>query len=195
MNEKQEPGRTGVPAPETLPPERPLTPGSEAGWSEIPLPREPAQPEERRVAHELRTRSTRRRALRFPASFRVTMETMDPVRDPVTGEMCFQASEDDRTVDLSRFGLRLRAENAPSVGTRLLLRLHLPEESRPLEFVGRARWTRVELERGTNRRRAVCGVGVELLGGPRRSLDRYGRLLDELRARVTPAVAGGKGLR
>jgi hypothetical protein len=115
---------------------------------------------------------------------------MDPVRDPVTGEMCFQASEDDRTVDLSRFGLRLRAERAPSVGTRLLLRVHLPEESRPIEFVGRARWTRVELERGPNGRRAVCGVGVELLGGPRRSLDRYGRLLDELGAQAAVALAG-----
>jgi hypothetical protein len=136
-----------------------------------------------------------RRALRYPASFRVSTQTMDAVRDPVTGEMCFQTSDDDRTVDISRLGLRLRAERAPSVGTRLLLRLHVPEERRPLEFVGRTCWTRVELERGPSGRRAVCGVGVELLGGSRRSLDRYDHLLDELHARSQEPVAGGKGLR
>jgi hypothetical protein len=120
---------------------------------------------------------------------------MDPVRDPVTGEMCFQASDDDRTVDLSRLGLRLRAERAPSVGTRLLLRLHVPKELRPLEFVARTCWTRVELERGPGGRRAVCGVGVELIGGSRRSLDRYDHLLDELHAKGEQPVAGGGGLR
>jgi hypothetical protein len=135
-----------------------------------------------------------RRARRYPAAFRVSTQTIDPVRDPVTGETCFQASEEDCTVDLSRVGLRLRAERAPSVGTRLLLRVHIPEEPRPLEFIGRACWTRVELERGPEGRRAVCGIGVELLGGSRRSLDRYDHLLNELHAKSQRLVAGGEGL-
>ena len=130
-----------------------------------------------------------RRVEPYPVSLQVTTETMDPIRDPVTGEVFFQTSQDDRAVNLSRQGFHLHAECAPSVGTRLFVRLHLPTEERPLEFVGRTRWTRVEMTRGPEGKRAVCGVGVEILGGSRRSLDRYARLLRDLEREDRTPVA------
>ncbi len=136
----------------------------------------------------------RRRTPRYRASFRVTTETIDAVRDPVTGEPYFQASEEDRTVDLSRLGLRLRAGRAPSVGTRLILRLHTTDDAPPLEFVARTLWTRVESEPSPEGTRAVCGVGVELLGGSRGSLDQFEQLLTELDEATEAAVAGDRTL-
>ena len=135
-----------------------------------------------------------RRTPRYRASFRVTTETIDAVRDPVTGEPWFHSSEEDRTVDLSRLGLRLRAVRAPSVGTRLVLRLHTTEGAPPLEFIARTRWTKVESEPGPDGMRAVCGVGVELLGGPRGSLDQFELLLTELDEADPDAVAGDRAL-
>ena len=135
----------------------------------------------------------RRRSRRYLADLRVSTETIDPVRDPATGETFFHTSDHDQLVDLSRTGLRLRAERAPSVGTRVLLRLHLPNDA-PLELVGRARWTRVELEPGSSPKRAVCGVGFEVLGGSRHSLDRYENLLADLDSEPSPPVAGNKPL-
>jgi hypothetical protein len=138
-------------------------------------------------------RCRRRRTHRYLTSLRVSTETIDPVRDPVTGEAFFHTSEDDTLVDVSRTGLRLRAERAPSVGTRVLVRVHIPNDS-PLELVGRARWTRVELEPGSSPQRAVCGVGLEVLGGSRRSLDLYENLLSELDTELRSPVAGGNAL-
>jgi hypothetical protein len=155
------------------------------GWVEIALAHDPAR---RRAGVK------RRRSARYPAAYRVSTETMDPVRDPVSGEFCFLTSDEDTTVDVSRLGLRLRSARAPSVGTRLLLRLHVLGQSRPLEFVGRTMWTRVELVCQGDRRRAVCGVGVELLGGSRGSLDRYEDLLTDLRERTAASVAADEPL-
>jgi hypothetical protein len=110
----------------------------------------------------------------------VATETLDPVRDPISGEAYFQTSDSDQTVNLSRLGIRLSAECAPAVGTRLLIRLEPPGEVGPIDLIGRTRWARVELRQGSHDRRAVCGVGIELLGGSRRALDRYERLLADL---------------
>ncbi len=176
------PGEPGVPrpGPDAPPPSRPLWRTLRAGW---------------RRARRVRTRASEPRSTRYAVSLQVTTQTVDPVRSPVTGEACFQTSDDDQTVDLSRVGIRLRAECAPSVGTRLLLRVHLPSGEEPLELLGRARWTRVELASGPDGTRAVCGVGVEILGGSRRSLDRYARLLDELEQSQRSSVAGDTRLR
>lgn len=139
-------------------------------------------------------RSNRRRSPRFPVSVPVTTETMDPVRDPVTGESCFQTSEADATVDLSRLGLRLRGYCSPAVGTRLLVRIRPPEGGDSIDLVGCARWTRVEITRAATGQEALCGIGVELLGGSRRSLDRYERLLAALHRRDRDSVATDGGL-
>ncbi len=135
----------------------------------------------------------KRRTLRYPTSLRVSTETIDPVRDPVTGETFFHTSDDDRLVDVSRNGLRLRADWVPSVGTRVLVRVHLPDES-SVDLIGRTRWSRVEVEPGSIPQRATCGVGVELLGGSRRALDRFESLLAELDSAVPNPLAGARTL-
>ncbi len=131
----------------------------------------------------------KRRTPRYPTSLRVSTETIDPVRDPVTGETFFHTSDDDHLVDVSRNGLRLRADWAPSVGTRVLVRVHLPDES-SVDLIGRACWSRVEVEPGSSPQRATCGVGVALLGGSRRALDRFESLLAELDSDVPNPLAG-----
>ena len=135
----------------------------------------------------------KRRTPRYPTSLRVSTETIDPVRDPVTGETFFHTSDDDRLVDVSRNGLRLRADWVPSVGTRVLVRVHLPDES-SVDLIGRTRWSRVEVEPGSIPQRATCGVGVELLGGSRRALDRFESLLAELDSAVPNPLAGARTL-
>ncbi len=135
----------------------------------------------------------KRRTPRYPTGLRVSTESIDPVRDPVTGETFFHTSEDDCLVNVSRNGLRLRAERAPSVGTRVLVRVHLPDES-SIDLIGRARWSRVEVEPGSSPQRATCGVGVELLGGSRRALDRFESLLAELDSDVSDPLAGARTL-
>jgi hypothetical protein len=121
----------------------------------------------------------------------VSTQTVDPLRDPLSGERYFRMSDEDQTVDLSHRGLRLRAEHAPTVGTRLLLHIeHAGEGS--IDLVGRTRWARIELAQGAGGRHATCGIGVELLGGSRTSLDRYERLV-ALAASEAPALQGSRG--
>lgn len=122
---------------------------------------------------------TRRRSKRYTAFLPVTTETLDPVRDPISGEAYFQTSDTDQTVNLSRLGIRLSADCTPTVGTRLLIHLEPPDVG-PIDLIGRTRWARVELRTGPSDRRAVCGVGIELLGGSRRALDRYEKFLAHL---------------
>jgi hypothetical protein len=133
----------------------------------------------------------RRRAPRYAASLPVSTQTVDPLRDPLSGERYFRTSDEDQTVDLSLRGLRLRAEHAPTVGTRLLLHLEHAGEG-PIDLLGRTRWARIELKRGPGGRHATCGIGIELLGGSRTSLDRYERLVERA-ASEAPALQGSGG--
>ena len=109
-----------------------------------------------------------RREPRVSAGLRVATTTMDPIRDAVTHEICYQISEDDATLNLSRRGIRLRCERPPEVGTRLLLQIQPQDEDTSIELIGRTCWTRVEYQPGTEGARPYAAVGVELLGGSRR---------------------------
>ena len=111
----------------------------------------------------------RRVAIDVPA---VTM-TIDPVRDAVTGEVSFETDEEALTINVSRRGVCLRCLRPPEVGTRFLLQLALEADERPIERVGRTRWSRVEYLPGDHGARAVAVVGVELMGGSRRALDAF----------------------
>jgi hypothetical protein len=130
-----------------------------------------------------------RRESRVSAGLRVSTTTMDPVRDVVTHEICYQISEDDTTLNLSRRGVRLRCERPPEIGTRLLLQIQPQGEETPIEVIGRTCWTRVEYQPGSGGARPYAAVGVELVGGSRRALTRYGRCLARLRDSAPDSVA------
>ena len=146
-------------------------------WRRIPLPgaAEPA-----RHADPQR-RGDERTAL----SLRVQRSSIDASRDPVTGAFFYDVADDDETTNLSRRGLCIRCDRPPEIGSRVLVQLRLPDEA-PIDVVGLARWTRVVFVPGEHGARAAALVGLELLGGAPRALERYGRALGRL-ARAVPA--------
>jgi hypothetical protein len=144
-------------------------PASDAGWRRIPHPGE----SERELAVQ------RRADARTPLSLRVKRSSIDATRDPVTGELFYDVADDDETTNLSRRGLCIRCERPPEIGTRVLVQLRLPGEA-PVDVVGLARWTRVAYVPGQHGARAVALVGLELLGGAPRALERYGRALTHI---------------
>jgi hypothetical protein len=79
----------------------------------------------------------------------------------------------------------------------MLLQLRLAGEP-SIDVIGQTRWTRVVFEPGEHGSRAFALVGIELLGGAPRALDRYdcalGRLitLDEIQ-HPPVATVGGHG--
>jgi len=144
----------------------------QSGWRRIPRP---TAPDGDVPAPGLSRRGDERTEL----SLRIQRSSIDAVRDPVTGELFYDVSSDDETLNLSRRGLCIRCERPPEIGTRVLVQLRLPGES-PVDVVGLARWSRVAYVPGEHGARAVAHVGLELLGGPPRALERYGRALGQL---------------
>jgi len=148
------------------------TPAPQSGWRRI------AQPGA--AEDEVTLPAVQRRGeLRTNLSLRAERTTIDAVRDPITGELYYDIADDDQTQNLSRRGLCIRCERPPEVGTRVLVQLRLPGEA-PIDVVGLARWTRVVFVPGEHGARAAALVGLELLGGPPRALERYGRALGKL---------------
>jgi hypothetical protein len=123
--------------------------------------------------HRDQAGAQRRREQRIFAALRVSTTFVDPVRDPITREVCYQMSDEDTVLNVSRRGAGLHCVRPPEVGTRLLLEIRPPGMDRSFEMMGRARWTRVEYVPGTHGARAVAAVGVELIGGSHAALDRY----------------------
>jgi len=156
---------------------------SRAGWRRIPQPAEP----DRELSPR---RPCRRGDERTALSLRVQRSSIDAVRDPVTGELFYDVSSDDEITNLSRRGLCIRCERPPEPGTRVLVQLRLPGEA-PVDVVGLARWSRVAYVPGEHGARAVALVGLELLGGPPRALERYGRALGRLASGAASADAAG----
>ena len=146
-------------------------PAAEAGWRRIPLAGD-------RV-HERDTAAQRRADERTPLALRIQRSSIDPVRDSVTGELFYDVADDDETTNLSRRGLCIRCERPPEIGARVLVQLRFPGEA-PIDVVGLARWSQVAFVPGEHGARAVALVGLELLGGAPRALERYGRALGQL---------------
>ena len=147
-------------------------PAAQAGWRRIP---QPGAGEASPRAAEPQRRYDQRTAL----SLRVQRSSIDAVRDPITGELYYDIADDDETQNLSRRGLCIRCERPPEIGTRVLVQLRLPGEA-PVDVIGLARWTRVVFVPGEHGARAAALVGLELLGGPPRALERYGRALSRM---------------
>ena len=141
-------------------------------------------------------RPDQRRDPRTSTFFSVSTATVDPVRNPRTGEIHYEAHEAELITNLSRRGVGLRCARPPSLGSRLLLEIRMYGEREPVELIGRTCWTRVEILRGVRgRKRAVAAVGLELLGGSKGALERYDRALAELQANANSSVATEEGLR
>ncbi len=136
----------------------------------------------------------RRRDHRVDTSFGASTTFVDAVRDPVTHEMCYTTSEEDSVLNVSRRGAGLRCVQPPEIGSRVLLEIHPPSETRPIEVMGRACWTRVEYVPGRHGARAVAAVGIEFLGGSSRALDRYESWLAELASATETSVAAPPAL-
>jgi hypothetical protein len=130
----------------------------------------------------------RRRERRQISRLRVSTTAIDPVRDPVTGATYYESSDDSSLINLSRRGVCLRSPRPPPVATRLILQIHVPGENRPIELVGRTCWGRIEHEPGQVGARAVAAVGIEVVGGSSRDLDRYDRTLAELETGTEPRL-------
>jgi hypothetical protein len=148
----------------------------EAAWRRIPHAAEP-DPSATGPSPELQRRGERRTRL----SLRVQRASIDPARDPKTGSLFFESAEDDETQNLSRRGVCLRCERPPEIGSRVLLQIPLPGEP-PVDVVGLTRWARVEFVPGVHGARATAVVGLELLGGAPRALERYDRALGRIAA-------------
>jgi hypothetical protein len=133
----------------------------------------------------------RRVDARTDATLDVEVFSIDPSRDRETGELFFALSLDERTENLSRRGLCVRCERPPEIGARVLLQVRVPQEP-PIDVVGLARWTSVAYEPGTHGGRAFARVGIELLGGAPRALERWDRALARL---SQPSVASPGGRR
>ncbi|MGH9884041.1 MAG: PilZ domain-containing protein, partial [bacterium] len=143
-----------------------------SGWRRIPL----AGARDEAVRASL---LQRRADARREAALQVELTSIDASRDPATGAIYFATSPDERTENLSRRGMCLRCERPPAIGARVLLQLRIPGEA-PVDMIGQARWTRVEFEPGLHGARAFARVGIELLGGAPRALERYDRALGRL---------------
>lgn len=152
-----------------------VQPAAARSWRRVPdstrISPEPISRERR--SREPLPEVNRRTELRSESLLRVSTATIDPVADPVTGERIFQSSEEDSLLNASRRGVCLLADRPPTIGTRLLLQIHLPDEAAPISLVGCTRWTRVEFQPGDFGARVQCRVGIEILGGSRTALDRY----------------------
>jgi hypothetical protein len=74
-----------------------------------------------------------------------------------------------------------------------VVQIHVPGEPKPIELVGRTCWGRIEHEPGEVGARAVAAVGIELLGGSPKNLNRYERLA-ELESGAGPPLAAPGGL-
>jgi hypothetical protein len=165
-------------------------PASATRWRRIPLP-------DARGEGYSTGALQRRNDARTAASLPVGVTSIDASRDPATGQTYFAISPDERTENLSRRGLCVRCERPPAVGTRILLQVRLPGEA-SIDVIGQTRWTRIEFEPGQHGARAFARVGIELLGGAPRALERYDRALGRLESFSTPnesAVASPEGRR
>jgi hypothetical protein len=158
-----------------------IAPATEAGWRRI---RQPGESELESHSDELQ----RRADVRTPLSLRVQRSSIDPLRDPVTRELFYDVADDDETTNLSRRGLCIRCERPPEIGARMLVQLRLPGED-PVDVVGLARWSRVTFVPGQHGARAVALVGLELLGGAPRALERYGRAIGRIARAAASADA------
>ncbi len=131
---------------------------------------------------------------RYTVALLARTTSIDPLRDAATGDLFFEANEEARTVNVSRGGVCLRCRRPPWVGSRVLLKLLLNEDERPIEFTGHVRWTDVEFVPGAHGSRPVAVVGIQLLDGAPHALERDEGSLASFAAMAAGSVAAPEAL-
>ncbi|MEE9282037.1 MAG: PilZ domain-containing protein [Myxococcota bacterium] len=131
---------------------------------------------------------------RYTVGLLARTTSIDPLRDAATGDLFFEVDEKARTLNVSRGGLCLRCRRPPWVGSRVLVKLLLNEDERPIEFTGHVRWTGVDFVPGSHGGRPVAVVGIQLLDGEPHALERYEGALASFAAMAADSVAAPKAL-
>ena len=131
---------------------------------------------------------------RFSVTLLARTTSIAPMRDAATGNLFLEANEEARTVNVSRGGVCLRCRRPPWVGSRVLVKLLVNEDERPIEFIGHVRWTDVECVPGSHGGRPVAVVGIQLLDGAPHALQGYERSLASFAAMATDSVAAPEAL-
>jgi hypothetical protein len=102
----------------------------------------------------------RRRHERVAIDAPIRLSTIDPEIDPWTGRPFFRAWE-ERCANLSRGGALVHSREVLAPGRRLLLEVDLPGGP-SFEAIARVAWSRPDCAEPHG---AVCGLGIEFLGG------------------------------
>lgn len=111
----------------------------------------------------------------------VRITTVDPERDPDTGEAFFRSAE-ETTANLSRGGAFVQSWEPLEAGRRVLVEISLPDAP-GIQIVGRIAWTRRRIQPdassaapgGSGHAGSVSqdpGYGVEFTGGSKAELER-----------------------
>lgn len=99
------------------------------------------------------TRRHPRISLRVP----VDVTTIDPETDPRTGRPYFRECR-ELCGNLSRGGMFIATNDPPRPGRRLLVRIHTPDATAPIETLARVAW-----QKPGGAGRPESGVGIEFV--------------------------------
>lgn len=106
----------------------------------------------------------------------VRVSTVDPERDPDTGELFYRSAQ-ETTANLSRGGAFVRSWEPLAAGRRVVVEIELPDAPN-LQLVAQVAWTRRQLRPGATGVQQEPGYGVEFTGGSRDELARLDRFLE-----------------
>ena len=123
---------------------------------------------------------------RTPVEVEIRLSSIDPETDPETGRRYFRESE-ETCATLSPAGAFIRSLDPPAAGRRLVLQIHVPGESEPVEATGRVAWSKRDLDPAT---RGGSGAGVEFTGADPRSRRVLARYLAQRRQGGDPPDTG-----
>jgi uncharacterized protein (TIGR02266 family) len=114
-----------------------------------------------------------RRHPRVPLRVPVTVSTIDPERDPLTGRPYFRECR-ELCGNLSSGGMFIASADPPGPGRRLLVRIHTPDGAPPIEALARVAWRKPGAPVGAEE----PGVGVEFVGPSPAARAAIERMLD-----------------
>ena len=118
-----------------------------------------------------RARRHRRVSVHVP----VHITTIDPERDPRTGQSYFQDVR-EYVANVSRGGAFIRTNDPPSPGQRVLVQIHVPDDE-PVETIGRIAWSKRVITAPGEAGDEEAGAGIEFLADSR-NLEAISRALD-----------------
>jgi Tfp pilus assembly protein PilZ len=123
-----------------------------------------------------------RRHPRIPLRVPVELSTIDPERDPMTGQPYYRECR-ELCGNLSSGGMFIASADPPGPGRRLLLRIHRPDGLPPIETVARVAWRKPDAPVGPHE----PGVGVEFVRPSEAARAAIERMLDSAAGAGAPA--------